>query len=162
MPGVHLVQSLGKRVMAALAAIAMLGALTSVAAGGPATMLNVRIENILQGNVLKLSSGGDAPLVLSPGVWLVHTGSGHLFKSPGEGGVRGREGQAGHRRGPYLHRQGTHRGVLSTRCSRSHQGRPAADTRPSVALWPVGGDDLAVERDTSDHQGEEQGSEEDP
>lgn len=44
-------------------------------------MFRVRIENISQGNVFKLSSGGAAPFALSPGVWLVHRGSAHVFKS---------------------------------------------------------------------------------
>jgi hypothetical protein len=44
----------------------------------------VRIENISQGNILKLSSGGAAPFALSPGAWLVRTGSAHVFKTAAE------------------------------------------------------------------------------
>jgi hypothetical protein len=54
----------------------------------------VRIENISQGNILKLSSGGAAPFALSPGVWLVHTGSAHVFKTGDRDWGEGPEAQA--------------------------------------------------------------------
>jgi hypothetical protein len=75
------VRSRRKALLALLVTVGMCGASSSFAADSQAIMFKVRIENLSRGNVLKLRSGGDAPLALSPGVWLVHTGSGHVFKS---------------------------------------------------------------------------------
>jgi hypothetical protein len=57
-------------------------------------MFKVRIDNISSGNVLKLSSGGNAPFALSPGMWVVHTGGGHVFKSGQKDWGEGLEAQA--------------------------------------------------------------------
>jgi hypothetical protein len=75
------VRSWRKGLWAMLVAVGVLGAASSFAADGPAILFKVRIANISSGHVLKLSAGGAAPFVLSPGVWVVHTGSGHVFKS---------------------------------------------------------------------------------
>lgn len=88
------VRSLWQGLMAMLVAVGMLGASSSFAADGQEIMFKVRIENISSGNALKLSSGGDAPFALSPGVWLVHKGSGHVFKSGQKDWGEGLETQA--------------------------------------------------------------------
>jgi hypothetical protein len=72
----------------------MLSASSAFAAHGQSTMFRIRIENISQGNVLKLSSGGVASFALSPGVWLVHTGSAHVFKTGERDWGEGLEAQA--------------------------------------------------------------------
>jgi len=43
-----------------------------------ATGFKVRIENISKGDLLK-TSAGDQPVVISPGIWVVHTAPGPLF-----------------------------------------------------------------------------------
>jgi hypothetical protein len=58
------------------------------------TTFKVRLENISQGHVLKLSSGGDAPFVVSPGLWVVHTKAAPVFKSGEKDRGRGLEAQA--------------------------------------------------------------------
>lgn len=73
---VHSVHWVG---FAVLIAIGMLVATSSFAA--EATMFTVRIENISNGNALKLASGGHAPFALSPGLWMVHIKSAHVFES---------------------------------------------------------------------------------
>jgi hypothetical protein len=83
-----------KGLLAMLVAVGVLGASSSFAADGQAIMFKVRIENISSGNVLKLSPGGTAPFALSPGVWVVHTGSGHVFKSGQKDWGEGLEAQA--------------------------------------------------------------------
>jgi hypothetical protein len=80
--------------MAMPAAVGMLRAASGLAADGQSTMCKVRIENISSGNVQKLSSGGDAPFALSPGVWLVHSGSVPVFKSWQKDWRKGLEAQA--------------------------------------------------------------------
>lgn len=89
MPHVH---SMHRVWMAALLAIGMLSATTSNAA--EATRFRVRIDNISQGNVLQLGSGGDAPFALSPGLWMVHTQSAHVFESGKRDRGQGLETQA--------------------------------------------------------------------
>ena len=44
-------------------------------APAPATRFTIRVENISQGEGLKLSTGGAAPFVSAPVLWVVHTGS---------------------------------------------------------------------------------------
>lgn len=39
-----------------------------------ATKFTIRVENISQGEVLKLSNGGSAPFVSAPVLWAIHTG----------------------------------------------------------------------------------------
>lgn len=73
-------------------AIGMLSATSSFAA--EATSFKVRIENISNGNALKLASGGAAPFVLSPGLWMVHTQSALVFKSGKKDQGQGLETQA--------------------------------------------------------------------
>src|SRR5688572_6127188 len=77
--------------IAALMAMGMLSATSSFAAE---TTFTVRIENISQGNALKLASGGDAPFALSPGLWMVHTQSAHVFASGKKDRGQGLETQA--------------------------------------------------------------------
>jgi hypothetical protein len=40
-----------------------------------ATRFTIRVENISQGEALKLSTGGTAPFVSAPVLWVIHTGS---------------------------------------------------------------------------------------
>ncbi len=54
----------------------------------------VRIENISKGEVLKLSDGGSAPFVLSPGMWVVHKGNAPLFTTDEKDRGKGLEAQA--------------------------------------------------------------------
>jgi len=56
--------------------------ISSVLAGhGDTHMFKVKIANVSQGEILKLSSGGTAPAPFSPGLWAVHTGSNPMFMS---------------------------------------------------------------------------------
>lgn len=49
--------------------------------GAAATAFSIRVQNITKGETLKLSTGGKAPFVLAPVLWVVHTGSANpLFK----------------------------------------------------------------------------------
>lgn len=86
---VHLVH---RAWIAALMAIGMLGVTSSFGAEG--TTFTVGIENVSQGNVLKLASGGDAPFALSPGLWMVHTQAAHVFESGKKDRGEGLEAQA--------------------------------------------------------------------
>jgi hypothetical protein len=59
-----------------LSAAVLVGAQGALAQGVPAgTSFTVSIENISQGEVLKLSNGKTAPFVSAPVLWTVHTGS---------------------------------------------------------------------------------------
>lgn len=53
-------------------------------AANAATKFTVRVENISQGEVLKLSNGKTAPFVAAPVVWAVHTGSGNPIFTGGQ------------------------------------------------------------------------------
>src|SRR5829696_8493931 len=44
-------------------------------APGRATRFSIRVENISQGEALKLSNGQSAPFVSAPVLWVTHTGS---------------------------------------------------------------------------------------
>ena len=44
-------------------------------AGGTATKFTIRVENVSQGEVLRLSTGKSAPFVYAPVLWVSHTGS---------------------------------------------------------------------------------------
>jgi hypothetical protein len=59
-----------------LSAAVLAGAQGALAQGAPAgTSFTVSVENISQGEVLKLSNGKTAPFVSAPVLWAVHTGS---------------------------------------------------------------------------------------
>jgi hypothetical protein len=59
-----------------LSAAVLVGAQGALAQGVPAgTSFTVSIENISQGEVLKLSNGKTAPFVSAPVLWTVHSGS---------------------------------------------------------------------------------------
>lgn len=53
-------------------------------AANTATTFTIRVENISQGEVLKLSNGKTAPFVAAPVVWAVHTGSGNPIFTGGQ------------------------------------------------------------------------------
>jgi hypothetical protein len=89
MPDVHSVHRIW---LAALMAIGMLNATSSFAA--EATTFTVRIDNVSQGNALKLAAGGAAPFALSPGLWMVHAQSAHIFTSGKKDRGQGLETQA--------------------------------------------------------------------
>lgn len=78
--------------LSAVVAAALLSATSGFAA--ETTTFKVRLENISQGHVLKLSSGGDAPFAVSPGLWIVHTTSAPVFKSGEKDRGQGLEAQA--------------------------------------------------------------------
>jgi hypothetical protein len=78
--------------VAVLMAIGILSATSSFAA--EATTFTVRIENISNGNALKLAAGGAAPFALSPGLWMVHIKSTHVFESGKKDRGQGLETQA--------------------------------------------------------------------
>jgi hypothetical protein len=46
-----------------------------------ATIFTVKIENVSMATTLRSASGGTAPAPNSPGLWIVHTGSGSVFAS---------------------------------------------------------------------------------
>jgi hypothetical protein len=54
-----------------------------------ATRFTVRVENVSQGEVLKLSTGATAPFVAAPTFWVLHTGANPIFSggqpAPGNG-----------------------------------------------------------------------------
>jgi hypothetical protein len=61
---------------ASLAALALAFARGAMAQGAPAaTTFTIRVENISQGEVLKLSTGKTAPFVSAPVLWAVGTGA---------------------------------------------------------------------------------------
>jgi hypothetical protein len=88
------VRLLPKALLAMVVALGALGASSSFAADGQAFMFKVRIDNISSGHVLKLSSGGNPLFALSPGMWIVYTGGGHVFKSGQKDWGEGLEAQA--------------------------------------------------------------------
>ena len=53
-------------------------------AASAATTFTIRVENISQGEVLKLSTGKTAPFVSAPVVWAVHTGSSNPIFTGGQ------------------------------------------------------------------------------
>ena len=70
--------SLARAVSLSVAVLALAqGALTqgALAQGAPATKFTIKVENISNGEVLKLSNGKTAPFVSAPVLWAVHTGS---------------------------------------------------------------------------------------
>jgi hypothetical protein len=58
-----------------LAATAVVMARSAAAQSGGATKFTIKVENISQGEVLKLSNGGSAPFVSAPVLWVIHTGN---------------------------------------------------------------------------------------
>jgi hypothetical protein len=54
------------------------------AAAVAATAFTIRVENISQGEALKLSNGKSAPFVSAPVLWVVHTGSANPIFTGGE------------------------------------------------------------------------------
>jgi hypothetical protein len=58
------------------------------------TTFTVRIENVSTGTSLKASDGTTHPAPTSPGLWIVHTGRGHLFTSEKADAGLGLEQQA--------------------------------------------------------------------
>jgi hypothetical protein len=58
-----------------LAATAVALARSAAAQNGGATKFTMKVENISQGEVLKLSNGGSAPFVSAPVLWVIHTGN---------------------------------------------------------------------------------------
>jgi hypothetical protein len=86
------VQSVYRFGIVAFMVIGMLGAASGFAA--EAVKFTVRIENISNGNALKLASGDDAPFAVSPGLWMVHTQKAHVFTSGTKDRGQGLEAQA--------------------------------------------------------------------
>jgi hypothetical protein len=66
--------SLVRAVSLSVAALALAHGLAAQGASN-ATKFTIRVENISQGEVLKLSNGKTAPFVSAPVLWAVHTGS---------------------------------------------------------------------------------------
>ncbi len=62
------------RAVSVVAALAGAAA-TNAAAQAAQTEFTIRVENITKGETLKLSTGGKAPFVLAPVLWVVHTGN---------------------------------------------------------------------------------------
>lgn len=50
-------------------------AVTTAAAQAAQTEFTIRVENITKGETLRLSTGGKAPFVLAPVLWVIHTGN---------------------------------------------------------------------------------------
>ncbi len=50
-------------------------AVTTAAAQAAQTEFTIKVENITKGETLRLSTGGKAPFVLAPVLWVVHTGN---------------------------------------------------------------------------------------
>ncbi len=90
--------SIARTIPLALAALSLASA--AMAQGAPnATTFTVRVENISQGEALKLSTGRTAPFVSAPTFWVLHTSAGQsdLHRRPAGVGQRsraaGRDGQ---------------------------------------------------------------------
>jgi len=66
--------------------LALTGAVQSAWAQGtsPATTFQIRVENISQGEVLKLSNGKTAPFVSAPVLWVIHTGNSNPIFTGGQ------------------------------------------------------------------------------
>jgi hypothetical protein len=62
------------RVVSITAALAG-AAVTTAAAQAVQTEFTIRVDNITKGETLKLSTGGKAPFVLAPVLWVIHTGN---------------------------------------------------------------------------------------
>jgi hypothetical protein len=60
---------------AVLLAGAMVLARASNAQTGSATTFTIKVENISKGEALKLSTGGSAPFVSAPVLWVIHSGN---------------------------------------------------------------------------------------
>ena len=61
---------------AALSVVVLAVAQAAAAQGAPAaTKFTVRVENMSQGEVLKLSNGKTAPFVAAPVLWVIHSGA---------------------------------------------------------------------------------------
>src|SRR4051812_22670674 len=56
-----------------------LTATQSLNAQAGATKFTITVENISQGEVLKLSNGGSAPFVSAPVLWVIHSGTDAIF-----------------------------------------------------------------------------------
>jgi hypothetical protein len=64
---------------------ALAGAPVTIAAAQAAqTEFTVRVENITKGETLKLSTGGKAPFVLAPVLWVIHTGNANPLFAGGQ------------------------------------------------------------------------------
>lgn len=59
-------------------------AATTAAAQIGETEFTIRVENITRGETLKLSTGGKAPFVLAPVLWVVHTGNANPLFAGGQ------------------------------------------------------------------------------
>ena len=58
--------------------------LTQGASAQDATKFTIRVQNISQGEVLKLSNGKAAPVVSAPVLWVVHTGGANPIFAAGQ------------------------------------------------------------------------------
>ena len=68
-----------------LSVVAMAFAQVAMAQGAPnATKFTVRVENISQGEALKLSTGKTAPFVAAPTFWVLHTGAANPIFTGGQ------------------------------------------------------------------------------
>ena len=63
------------RTLALVAAGTVLARGVTAQAQATATKFTITVENISQGEVLKLSNGGSAPFVSAPVLWVIHSGS---------------------------------------------------------------------------------------
>ncbi len=59
-------------------------AVTTAAAQAAQTEFTIRVENITKGETLKLSTGGKAPFVLAPVLWVIHTGNSNPLFAGGQ------------------------------------------------------------------------------
>jgi hypothetical protein len=68
-----------------LSVVALTLAQVAMAQGAPnATKFTLRVENISQGEALKLSTGKTAPFVSAPTFWVLHTGAGNPIFTGGQ------------------------------------------------------------------------------
>ncbi|MGH7516784.1 MAG: spondin domain-containing protein [Gemmatimonadales bacterium] len=59
-------------------------AVTTAAAQAAQTEFTIRVENITKGETLKLSTGGKAPFVLAPVLWVIHAGNSNPLFAGGQ------------------------------------------------------------------------------
>jgi hypothetical protein len=71
------------RAVAMTAALAAAGT-ASLAAQAGQIEFTIRVDNITKGETLKLSTGGKAPFVLAPVVWVIHTGNANPLFAGGQ------------------------------------------------------------------------------
>jgi hypothetical protein len=69
--------------------VALTGAaVTAAVAQARQTEFTIRVDNITKGETLKLSTGGKAPFVLAPVLWVIHTGTSNPLFAGGQAEMR--------------------------------------------------------------------------